>query len=549
MEKPSVKRNLSRNESDGFLYASLVNPRFTQTKRWMEVMKVSPITKNEQIEPNHLTSFKEAEKTVLKELEAKLGICLPKETLEKTADFLKEKLSNIVTCSVFELHEFSHKILKILEKVENFGQSDWKIKLGSQEFLFKVSEEGCAKLDSFEFFKSSGSLKDSQNIPLPRSRIRNLNEYEEEMVKAFQTFDIENLSKDGKINKKLSQKSEELIKKEIKSFKKKQDDINNLKNDLEWQREELKFYKNEAKQMRNTKLCRESILDSEITNLREKRVFIAQSFEKIENLQEKFDFQKEKIIKILSDLQNFCENLGKPEVNHQSPTKLRAEILVLDSQLKDLELQFKKSSDDSLKLQINRLKTRISSLKAMSAISSTVTTTSSARSLMKSFNKVYSVSRLQVKSPAGTAFCSPLASNAKNFQIKEQTSSLSGIQVKPDRSLSVNQREVLEGIDKRKIENGVNKEVAQQQGKVYKKNMTPDEGFRIMKGDTKKIAANLVQKEEFVDGLTGDKVLFSTFSSGEEEKKEILNEKWKFWTKVQELKEILEKTVDEIVNN
>jgi hypothetical protein len=79
--------------------------------------------------------------------------------------------------------------------------------------------------------------------------------------------------------------------------------------------------------------------------------------------------------------------------------------------------------------------------------------------------------------------------------------------------------------------------------------MTPDEGFRIMKGDTKKIAANLVQKEEFVDGLTGDKVLFSTFSSGEEEKKEILNEKWKFWTKVQELKEILEKTVDEIVNN
>ena len=553
-----LRKQTPRNESDGFLYKPLVNPRSNQNKRFVEVMKITSIHKDTELEPNNLNlrTFKEAEKTVLKELEAKIGICLPKENLDQVSEFLKSKLMYQVTCSVFELHEFSNKIMKVIERFENFGQSDWKITLGCQEFLFHVTEEGCVKFNPFDLVQNPLELKKRPaDLRLPKSKIEVLKNYEDSMIEAF--LNLDSIQVNHKDFIKLTQKSEQLIKNQVKSLKKEENEAKSIRQELEWQREELKFYKNEAKFIKNTKMCKESILESEITNLREKRVSIAQSFENIEKLQEKLDDQKEKIVKILVDLQTFCENLGKVQETHETPEKLQKEIMILEIQLKDLESQYKKNSfEESLKLQINRLKTKISSLKTLNAISNTISTTNSAKSIMKSFNKVYSVNKFQARSPAGTNFCSPLAANAINRNLADKkTASLSQIQiVKADRSLSVSQRDGLrKTLDLNKAET-IGSEVAQQQGKLVRKQiLTPEGKFKIMRGDTKKIGKEFdlrksLDDEEDLIGLSVDKRMFSTFTKGDEGNK-FQDDKAKFWEQVEELRNLIQDSISQIINN
>lgn len=537
------RKSFNRTDSDGFLSKPMVNPRFCHSKRWMEVIKGDAAKKPETVEPNYLNAegIKIAESAVVKDLEVKMGFCLPKGNIEKVAEVLKSKMRYKVDCTAFELHEFCEKIQMVLQKVENFGDSEWKVTIAGMEFVFNVENcmSGNGQVTDFEC-----GVKGRTEVRLPVSRIKMCRDYEDRMIEAFQG--AEELVSHQEF-KRLTERSNFLIQKEVKQMQKLKNELAQTKNDLEWQREELKFYKSEAVHRRDSKLTKESILESEILNLREKRVSIAQGFEDLENEQEKFASQKSALSKILLNLQSFLENFQNNDSRKESPTRLRLEICTLESQLKELEIESRKNfSEENLRLQINRLKTKISSLKSISAISNTLSATSNAKSKMNNFKNAYSVTRLPTRTVTLSNFCSPLASASKINVSRPSFGT-----VKNDRSLSVSQKFTLQSKleeTKGKLEEGV----GQQQGRLVKKHyFTPDSDFKVLKGNTTKIVKDLEYRRfsteedmvETVDDFNENKW------TNLDDREKLADEKWKFVEKIEELKEILANCLNEIIGH
>jgi hypothetical protein len=550
------------------LNPTMVNPRLSRSKLINDKIRLETVKKPEKIE-NFLNSEckTKALQFFLKELELRLGYKIPQDSLENVAKFLKGKLSYHIKCSLAELQEFSKKIEKILMEVENFQCFSWNVGLAGEEFVFSLNEtdsamvkEDLASLDQqmMENFQWT-----EKNSFLPESILKFCQEIEYDMQREFEQCKLVRLNESCL---KLNQKSKFLIASEVKDSSKRKMELAQLKHDLEWQKEELKFIIAQTKYKKNECVTKEVLLNNQISRIRTRRVSMAQELENLEFEQEKLDSQKEKIQNLITFLSKSLETiLKKPQTSSECASTITSDIKLFENELKSLERQLASCSSlesDSITTKIYRLKTKISSLKSINVINSSLSSATSAKNLMSSLKKVYKFSN-NCKSPC-LPRSNPLNGNISTSPSKKET--WSGIStLKTDRSLSVGLASHLDTNDEkyskdeffRKRETRLAEkeemvEIAQE--RILKKIAGQDEvnSIKILKAENRRIKARLIKNEKNLENELED--MRNVKSSVIEKEREldlklsdVDEEKWRVSQSIEDILEYLNTFINELI--
>lgn len=580
MDTNLMKRLKARAESSSFLNNPLMNPRFSRSKLINDKIRMETIKKPEKIE-SFLTSPElksQVFEHFLQELELRLGYKIPHDSIDHAAKFIKDKLTYKIQCSIAELHEFWKKIEKILLDFETFNCNTWNLGLAGEEFVFLINsnDSGRVKDELSRFMELSQEEINQMNqekqelnegkLELNKSDLDFCNDLERNMRNQY-----ENL-KEIKLNEdiwKLNKKSTFLIKSEIEESKKRRIECSQLKTDLEWQKEELRFIIAQTKYKKNECVTKEVLLENQISRIRTRRVSMAQELENIEIEHEKLEQQKEKIQNIITHLTSTIDSIRqKPAPSPADPSSIQSEIQEYETQLRSLEKKQACCSfqeQDSLSTQIYRLKTKISSLKSISVINSTLTSTTSAKNLMQNLNKIYKISK-PCKSPS-LLKTSPFSLNLSGSSLKKDSvfnnsSNLSTL--KTDRSLSVgisnlyekndedtSRLEVLKKRESRLAEKEEMIEIAQD--KILNKIGNFDEVscIKSLKAENRRIKGRLEKKERNVDEELQEvlKVKRNTVEREKEVEKvfdEVEEEKWRIVGVVEDALEYLKGCVEDL---
>ncbi|OMJ72159.1 hypothetical protein SteCoe_29472 [Stentor coeruleus] len=341
-------------------------------------------------------------------LGSKLNISLPSDSLESLSNFLSKKLSNLIYCTLQDLHEGVRILLESITNFEKFNQKTCTLTLGSHEFLLKINCKDIpiipkSQISSFLSRDWDEIMVRTQNhIKFPSSVIDMCRNYEESMLEAYAEIqEPENIVKGCK---KISYQSQYAINMQLQMLKKNEKDQKKLKTQLEWEKTELKTLRAIMKQKKND-------MQSEIENLKTKRLAVAHESVKTEKEIEKVNKKQEKIQMALEKMVRFFEELDeeskyKAELieikNNDKDFSVVEEIEALEQQLKKLDGMLRRCRNeevDQINTQIYRVKTKISSLKSISAINGVTSMRKNAKNAMENLNRVYSIDDVKKRTP------------------------------------------------------------------------------------------------------------------------------------------------------
>lgn len=438
MDFSSLRRARNRPGSQASLQTMIIKPNIPNSKVMNSNYRTTAFRKTEKTELNwDKNEFDKGDLNhFVSELEVRLGFCIPKQSLQQVSEFLRQKLEYKVNCSVSELHQFSQKLNWVLINIESFELREWNIDLAGQNFKFIVNNQDTGLYkhelsDRFVAFEE-GDVNFS-SLAIPDSIINFCHEYEEALQSAFIAHTEQS---DSKSPQKTPKKSVFLINSEIEHSKKRKREVFALQQDLEWQKEELKFVLSHTKYQKYENLNRRFLLEDQLEEVRRHRISLAQEQDILESQYKKISTQKQGIRNIFLQLSKFLQVLENKSLLQS--LDILNEISELESQVKALESRFKtcgNEESDSIHTQIYRVKTKISSLKSVKAINSSVNTSSNANTLMNNFKNFNSVSNLK-PFKALSIQSSPSGVNL-SIKIPKDHSSLNFSFLKTERSLSM----------------------------------------------------------------------------------------------------------------
>ncbi|OMJ65757.1 hypothetical protein SteCoe_37663 [Stentor coeruleus] len=341
-------------------------------------------------------------------LGSKLSLSLPSDSLESISAFLSKKMNNIISCTLQDLHEGVRVLLESITNFEKFNQKTCTLTLGSCEFLLKINGKDLPMMPKSQI--SSFLSRDWDKIvpgtkkytEFPSSIIDMCRNYEESMLEAYAEIQEPEIV----INncKKISYQSQLAIKMQLEMLKKSENDQKKLKTQLEWEKTELKVLRAMVKQKKND-------MQSEIENLKTKRLAMAHESVKAEKEIDKVNKKQETIQKALEKMMRFFEELDEESRKNAEFVEVRnndkdfsvvEEIETLEEQLKKLDGMLRRCRNeevDQINTQIYRIKTKISSLKSISAINDVTSMRKNTKNAMNNLNRVYSIDDIKKRTP------------------------------------------------------------------------------------------------------------------------------------------------------
>lgn len=363
-------------------------------------------------------------------LGSKLNLSLPSDSLESISKFLSKKLNNLIYCTLQDLHEGVRILLESIENFEKFNQKTCTLALGSHEFVLKINGKDIpmtpkSQISNFLSQNCDKPVVRTQNyMELPSSVIDMCRNYEESMLISYAEIQEPEITLNS--CKKIPYQSLCAINMQLEMMKKSENDQKKIKTQLEWEKTELKAVRAMMKQKKND-------MQSEIENLKAKRLALAHESVKAEKELEKANKKQEKIQKALEKMMRFLEELDEEsrknaefiEVkNNDKDFSVIEEIETLEKQLKKLDGMLRrcqKDEIDQINTQIYRVKTKISSLKSINAINDVTSMRKNATNVMNNLNRVYSIDNVKKRTPIKryTAVMNspPMNKNGKTVQI------------------------------------------------------------------------------------------------------------------------------------
>lgn len=342
------------------------------------------------------------------ELGLKLNLSLQSHTINDLVSVLSKKMSNIINCTLQDLHEGVRILLDTIENYEKVNRKTGKFLLGNHEFILKINGKDMAitSKDKIAGFISkdwqSFTEKSEITSSFPNSLIEMCREYEESMLLAYE----EKTQPPVLINscRKINYTSQCAVEMQLALLRQSKNDQGKIKNELEWEKAELKTVRSTMKQKKNE-------LQDEINYLKSKRVDMVNEWIKAEKEAERVNKKKEVLQKVLEKLGRFFEEIdeegrGRVELvqklSEEKGSGVEKEIEELEGKLKELDKMLRKCSKDEMdqiNTQIYRVKTKISGLKSISAINGVMNMRKSAKNAMNNLNRVYSIDHVKSKTP------------------------------------------------------------------------------------------------------------------------------------------------------
>ena len=371
---------------------------------------------------------------------------------------MKNSFSNKIFCSISELHQAFFSIYDIIHNYENFGIDQTNFFIGRYEFILNINDNDLplpAKDQIEKYFRDFTKTKDTETVlfkDFPES-IKNLfKEYEDSMIIAYNTDKLHSISISKFTN--LPVNSNYLLEIQHASAKQSQITQGILKNELEWQKQDLKFQKAQSKLKGLEYHKKEENLNKHFNMIKNQRLSVAYEMERLEKEAENLKTKKAQVgyfVKelkaLIEDFSSNPENQAKDSENSlikNSAFNIQEELQFLEMELRDLENQFKISSvneSENIKTQIYRLKTKISSLKSINVVTSTLKNTNTMKNIIKNLSRVYSLSPPKPpSSQASTGFSAWTSPSSKNLNFSESKILISQNSLKDSPYIRANRR-------------------------------------------------------------------------------------------------------------
>lgn len=349
-------------------------------------------------------------KTFAEELESKLKVPIPKDSIESISQALLKLIHNKIECTIYDLKQLIDDTYKIVKNFESFKIKDSTLHIGNSAFTISILDKdfytGKKPEISKLFLPLTETIKKQPDFP--NTFIDMCKNYELSLQKAYENSVYTNIA--NVVPTSSFKKSTFLQDLQLQSYRANTLEQRTLKKELEWGKNEIKVLKGQLKEKIHEVQIKDRDNKNEFFKLKEERARLLKEKEKIEKNSEDLDDKKRKFLIWAEGLKKIVEGLNeKIEVaNHSSFMSMNNsftsieqsfvneddEQKSLESELKDLELQlYKVSTDnkDSLQTRINRIKTRIQVLRSEKLVNQSSRRTNKLKNAVSNMQNVMGI--------------------------------------------------------------------------------------------------------------------------------------------------------------
>ncbi|OMJ82559.1 hypothetical protein SteCoe_16724 [Stentor coeruleus] len=329
----------------------------------------------------HLHAFVE-------ELEKKLKVPLPKDSIESLSLALQKIIYKKIECTTYDLKQLIDDTYKIIQNYENYHIKDCRLSLGNILFTLTIQDKEIyvgKKQEISKLFNPTSEIV-KKTTDFPDTVLDMCRNYELSMQKAFENSIYD--STPDVVPCKSLPKSGFLHDLQLQLYITNTLEQRTMKRELEWGKSEMKALKGQLKDKIHDVQIKIRDNKNEFFKLKEERARLLKEKEEIEKNSEDLDDKKRKFLKWADGLKKLVDNLiEKNDVGNmssfqsmnnsfmsveQSFINEEDEQKSLESELKELEAQLDKvpkDRKDSLQTRIQRIKTRIQAIKSEKLIS------------------------------------------------------------------------------------------------------------------------------------------------------------------------------------
>lgn len=338
----------------------------------------------------------------VKELEKKLMLSLPKDSIESLSQALKKFMNNHIECTLIQIKQVIDDCYKLIQNYENFSAKEGHVSIGSFRVCIKISDD--FHVQNKEKIAKNWVCEEINSglIEFPDSILNICKNLESEMENAYKSEYSYTTNKMNSVHTQY--KSDQIAELQYKTYKQNQFSQGLLKKELEWQRQELKVIKAQYKSKIHDLLQKDVLIKKELERIKKESIRLEKESLRIEKSWEKYTEEKKnlmnKIQKIESDspnkthskLNSFASNHSGLSVSESSVVE-EDELKELNQELKELEETYKNSSPGTggaILVKINRLQTRISSIRSEKMISKSTNKSATVKNVLSVMQKVMS---------------------------------------------------------------------------------------------------------------------------------------------------------------
>ncbi|OMJ92032.1 hypothetical protein SteCoe_5234 [Stentor coeruleus] len=349
-------------------------------------------------------------KIFAEELERKLKVPIPKDSIDSISQALLKLMHNKIECTIYDLKQLIDDSYKIIQNFEILKIKNSTLHIGNSAFTLSILDKdfyiGKKPEISKLFLPITETIKKSYDFP--NSFIDMCKNYEHSMQKAYENSVYSNIA--NIVPTDSFKKSSFLQDLQLQSYRANTLEQRTLKKELEWGKNEIKVLKGQLKEKIHEVQIKDRDNKSEFFKLKEERARLLKEKERIEKNSEDLDDKRRKFMVWAEGLRKIVDKLSeKSEVaNHSSYMSMNNsftsveqsfineedEQKSLEAELKDLESQlFIVSPDkkDSLQTRINRIKTRIQILRSEKLVNQSSRRTTKLKSAVSNMQNVMGI--------------------------------------------------------------------------------------------------------------------------------------------------------------